>query len=172
MFRFIMKPWKSSCVQYSYFPASPSSPVLSHFQILHKDLTAAKFKDCVRSCKVCFFFWKKSIINFFLIHCSYLLSKVLVWAGLHVIVFKELISKLRVHSLEKTKFNYIFERKQLTFICFISVIFLFNLSQALSSDCWFFCFIFRGKSDKYFSAPSRLGAHVTFLGYSYNSCLF
>jgi len=69
------------------------------------------------------------IIFFFQIHCSYLLLKILhVWAKHWVVCccFKELI-KLRIHSLEIKEliFIYIFERKQLTFICVISISFQF-----------------------------------------------
>ena len=49
MFHFTMKHWKSACI-YSYFPALTSSPISSHFQILHQHryLLAAKFKDLAK----------------------------------------------------------------------------------------------------------------------------
>jgi len=68
---------------------------ISHFQYLHKYLTVAEFKDCVRSCKVCFFCWKKSLWLFVLENPPCASPS----TGLHVVVFKELI-KLRVHSLD------------------------------------------------------------------------
>ena len=66
-------------------------------------------------------------------------------AGLQV-VFKELI-KLRVHSLEIYELISIIFSKENNLTSFVLSLFLLNLSQALSSDCWVFRFIFRGKSD-------------------------
>ena len=76
---------------------------------------------------------------------SYLLLKIFhVQAKRWVVCRCVKIIKLRVHSLDiKELISIVFERKQLNFIGVISV----SLSKALSSDCWVFRFIFRGKID-------------------------
>ena len=93
---------------------------ISHFQYLHKHLTAAEFKDCVRSCKVCFFSWKKSLELFVLKNppCA---SQALGWACRCVYRTKYITLTF---TGDKTNFNHIFERKQLmTFVCVISIFF-------------------------------------------------
>ena len=134
MFHFVMKHWKSACI-YSYFPTSTSLPVLSYFHILRKHLTAAKFKDCVRSCKVCLFCWKKYFIYLFIfkyiaVICFWKSSMCEPSTGLHVFVFKEL-TKLRVHSLEIKDLVL----KENIWPSLVSSLFLLNLSQALISHC-------------------------------------
>ena len=128
MFRFVVKPWKHACI-YSYFPCFDK---LTSFISL-SNFTAAKFKDCARSYKVCFFVERNLVLLIcFEIHCSYLLSKILS-AGLHVVVFKELL-KLHVHSLKikELKFWLLFGKE--TTCLHLCHLFFFNLSQALSSD--------------------------------------
>ena len=67
-------------------------------------------------------------------------------AGLHVVVFKELM-KLCIHSLEMKELILIIFSKENNFTSFVLSLFLLNLSQALSSNCRvnIFPFIFRGK---------------------------
>ena len=121
--------------------ALTSSPIFSHFQILlkHRYLTAAKFKDLAKfvSFAEIFFYY------FYQIHCSYLLSKIFHvqakrWVACRLI-------KLRVHSLEIKELISIIFSKENNFTLFVLFLLLLNLSQALSSDCWVFRFIYQNQ---------------------------
>ena len=155
----------------------------------HSDIfTAAKFKDCARSCKVCFFCWNKSFfINIFFkyiaVICSQESSICEPSAGLHVVVFKERLIKLcYIHWRLKIK--------QFSFICVIYISFQFvsgNEQQLLGFSLYFQRKkLLLTQAVKYFSAvvTARYPCHVFggnsrdpsdfrfLLSYSYNSCIF
>ena len=114
------------------------------FLLKHRYLTAAKFKDLAKFVSFAEIFFYYS----FQIHCSYLLSKILrVLVQAKRWVACRCLIKLRVHSLEIKELISIICSEENNLTSFVLSLFLLNLSQALSSDCWVFRFIFRGKSD-------------------------
>ena len=155
----------------------------------HTDIfTAAKFKDCARSCKVCFFCWNKSFFiniffNYIAVICCQKSSICKPSAGLRVVVFEEHLIKLRY-------IQWRLKIKQFSFICVIYISFQFvpgNEQQLLGFSLYFQRKkLLLTQAVKYFSAVvmARYPCHVFggnsrgpsdfrfLLSYSYNSCIF